>query len=103
VTAIDELIDRKRMFLTLEKPEFRHGKKHPENNNVELKTVGVDQIFIAHAKKDRSFVEIDPNEQGFFDLTPTRLNLKECWEKDLLKVEGIEDEIFKLFSPVSSH
>jgi hypothetical protein len=103
VTAIDELIDRKRMFLTLEKPEFRHGKKHPENNNVELKTVGVDQIFIAHAKKDRSFVEIDQNEQGFFDLTPTRLNLKECWEKDLLKVEGIEDEIFKLFSPVSSH
>ncbi len=103
VTAIDELIDRKRMFLTLEKPEFRHGKKHPENNNVELKTVGVDQILIAHAKKDRSFVEVDANEQGFFDLTPTRLNLNECWEKDLLKVEGIEDEIFKLFSPVSSH
>jgi len=103
VTAIDELIDRKRMFLTLEKPEFRNGKKHPENNNVELKTVGVDQILIGHAKKDRSFVEVDPIEQGFFDLTPTRLNLKECWEKDLLKVEGIEDEIFKLFSPVSSH
>jgi hypothetical protein len=103
VTAIDELIDRKRMFLTLEKPEFRHGKKHPENNNVELKTLGVDHILIAHAKKDRSFVEVDPNEQGFFDVTPTRINLKDSWEKDLLIIEGIEDEIFKLFSPVSSH
>jgi hypothetical protein len=103
VTAMDELIDRKRMFLTLEKPEFRHGKKHPENNNVELKTLGVDQILIAHAKKDRSFIEVDLNEQGFFDLTPTRLNIKDSWEKDLLKVEGIEDEVFKLFSPVSSH
>jgi hypothetical protein len=103
VTAIDELIDRKRMFLTLEKPEFRHGKKHPENNNVELKTLGVDHILIAHAKKDRSIVEVDQNEQGFFDVTPTRVNLKDSWEKDLLIIEGIEDEIFKLFSPVSSH
>lgn len=103
VTAIDELIDRKRMFLTLEKPEFRNGKKHPENNNVELKTIGADLVFVTHAKKDRSFIEVDDHEQGFFDLTPNRLNLRESWEKDLLKIEGIEDEIFKLFSPVSSH
>jgi hypothetical protein len=103
VTAIDELIDRRRMFVTLEKPEFRHGKKHPENNNLELKTVGVDHILVAHTKKNLSIIEIDHGEQGFFGPTPSRLNISDAWEEDLSKLEGIEDEVFKLFSPVDSH
>ncbi len=103
VTAIDELIDRKRMFLTLEKPEFREGKKHPENNFVELKTVGVDKILVAHAKRNDSLVQVDHEEPGFFSLLPTRPNIDCGWEKDLQKLEGIEDEIFKLFSPADSH
>jgi hypothetical protein len=103
VTAIDELIDRKRMFLTLEKPEFRDGKKHPENNFVELKTVGVDRILVAHAKRNDSIVQLDKVEPGFFQLLPTRPNVDGGWEKDLQKLEGIEDEIFKLFSPADSH
>lgn len=103
VSAIDELIDRRRMFVTLEKPEFRNGKKHPENNNIDLKTVGVDHILVAHSKKNLSIVEVDHGEQGFFGYTPAPMNSQNAWEKDLEILEGIEDEIFKLFSPVDSH
>lgn len=103
VSAIDELIDRKRMFMTLEKPEFREGKKHPENNHLDLKTIGVDHILVGHAKKNNLILELDPGEEGFFEVTPTRPNIDGDWESDLLKIEGIEDEIFKLFSPVDSH
>jgi hypothetical protein len=103
VTAIDELIDRKRMFVTLEKPEFRHGKKHPENNLLELKTVGVDQILVAHSKKNFSVIEVDQGEQGYLAFTPLKPNESGAWEKDLAIIEGIENEIFKLFSPVDSH
>lgn len=103
VTAIDELIDRKRMFLTLERPDFRSGKKHPENNDLDLKTVGVDLVLISHTKKDFSFIQIDQNEKGYFELTPLRPNCKSGWEQNLKAIEGIEDEIFKLFSPVDAH
>lgn len=103
VSAIDELIDKKRMFVTLEKPEFRTGKKHPENNFVELKTIGVDHILVAHTKRDDSFVQLDNEEKGYFSLIPERLNVKSAWETDLKKLEGIEDEVFKLFSPADSH
>jgi hypothetical protein len=103
VSAIDELIDRKRMFLTLEKPEFRFGKKHPENNFVDLKTVGVDQVLVAHAKKNLSMIQLDRDEKGFFNLTPLRPTTLGSWEKDLLNLEGVENEIFKLFSPADTH
>ncbi len=103
ITAVDELIDRKRMFVTLEKPEFRSGVKHPENNHLDLKTIGVDQILVSHAKKDFSILQIDPNEVGFFTLTPSRPNVGQCWEHDLQKLKGIEDEVFKLFSPADTH
>jgi len=103
VSAIDELIDRKRMFMTLEKPEFRDGKKHPENNHLDLKTIGVDHILVGHTKKNLEVLTLDHNEAGFFALIPTRPNVEGGWSKDLAQLEGIEDEIFKLFSPASSH
>ncbi len=103
VSAIDELIDKKRMFVTLEKPEFREGRKHPENNFLELKTVGVDHILVAHAKKNNSIIQVDAQEPGYFAVTPSRPNISGGWEKDLSKLEGIEDEIFKLFSPADTH
>lgn len=103
VTAMDELIDRKRVFLTLEKPEFRLGKKHPENNILDLKTIGVDYILIAYAQKNRLLVELDAGEAGYFNLTPSRPNINRGWENDLVKLEGIENEIFKLFSPTGTH
>lgn len=103
VTAIDELVDRKRMFLTLERPEFRQGKKHPENNILDLKTIGVDHILVGHARKNRRILELEPQEAGHFDLVPSRPNVNRGWENDLKKLEGIEDEIFKLFSPIGDH
>ena len=103
VSAVDELIDRNRMFLTLEKPEFREGLKHPKNNLPDLKTLGVDSILVSHAKKDMSRMQLDNGEKGLFSLTPTRPNMKDSWERDLSRLEGIEDEIFKLFSPVDAH
>lgn len=103
VSAIDELIDKKRMFVTLEKPEFREGKKHPENNFLDLKTIGVDHIHVALTRKNNSIIQVDTHEPGYFAHTPSRPNIKSGWEIDLLKLEGIEDEIFKLFSPAASH
>lgn len=103
VTAADELIDRNRMFLTLEKPEFRKGLKHPDNNYLDLKTIGADLILVSHTKKDFPSIHTDPAEEGFFEITPTRPNIEGGWNNDLNKLEGIEDEIFKLFSPVDSH
>jgi len=102
VTAIDELVDRKRMFVTLERPEFRQGKKHPENNILDLKTIGADHVLVGHAKKNLQLVGLDSQEKGYFDLTPSRPNVNRGWEKDLKTLEGIEDEIFKLFSPVGA-
>jgi hypothetical protein len=103
VTAIDELIDKRRLFLTLEKPEFREGKLHPENNALDLKTIGVDEILVGHGKKMKECCILDPLEKGFFELTPEKPNMMSAWEKDLSKLEGIENEIFKLFSPVDVH
>lgn len=103
VTAIDELIDRRRMFLTLEKPEFRDGKLQPENNDLDLKTIGVDHVLNAHAQKPMAMIQLDPGEKGYFNLTPQLPNFKDGWANDLHKLSGIEDEIFKLFSPASTH
>lgn len=103
VTAMDELIDRKRMFLTLEIPEFRQGKKHPENNILDLKTIGVDHILVTHARKSHQLVILDPSEPGYFNMIPTRPNINQGWDTDLEKLEGIENEIFKLFSPAGAH
>ena len=103
VTAIDELIDKKRMFLTLERPEFRFGKKHPENNQLDLKTIGADRILVTHAKRDTLIIQIDREELGHFSIIPSRPTIEAGWRMDLDKLKGIEDEIFKLFSPVDSH
>jgi hypothetical protein len=103
VTAVDELIDRRRMFLTLEKPDFREGKIHPENNQLDLKTIGVDHVINGHAQKDLKLIQLDSDEKGYFNLTPNLPNMKEGWTKDIHLLEGIENEIFKLFSPVSAH
>lgn len=103
VTAIDELIDRKRLFLTIEKPDFRSGLKHPENNHLDLKTIGVDAILVGNSKKEKSFTQLDLPEKGFFELTPTTLTFVNAWEEDLKRLEGIENEIFTLFSPAHSH
>ncbi len=104
VSAVDELIDRKRLFMTLEHPDFREGKKHPMNNQLELKTVGVDRIFVA---LDPVKKNISPSlrilERGFFDITPAFPNVKGAWERDLENLKGIENEIFTLFSPAGTH
>lgn len=104
VSAVDELIDRKRLFMTLEHPDFREGKKHPANNMLELKTVGVDRIFVAIDPVKKQIREnLRILERGYFDLTPVFPNIAEAWEKDLEILKGIENEIFTLFSPSGTH
>jgi hypothetical protein len=103
-TAIDELIDRRRLFVTLEKPDFREGKLHPENNRVELKTIGVDRLINGMPLRKKMIkTDLQTNEPGYFELTPAEPTLKAAWEKDLQFLKGIEDEIFKLFSPADHH
>jgi hypothetical protein len=104
VSAVDELIDRKRLFMTLEHPDFREGFRHPANNMLELKTVGVDRIFVAIDPMKKNVTEnLRLLERGFFDLTPVFPDIKDAWTRDLENLKGIENEIFTLFSPTGTH
>ena len=103
-TAVDQLIDKRRLFLTLEKPDFREGNKQPENNSLELKTIGVDRIIVANKMfKPDIETHLKFHEKGHFYADLSFPNISESWNKDLEKLKGIENEIFKLFSPASSH
>lgn len=98
VSAVDELIDRKRLFLTLEHPDFREGKKHPANNLLELKTIGVDRIYVALDPVKKNITDdLRILERGYFDVLPGE------WKSDLETLKGIENEIFTLFSPSGTH
>ena len=103
-TAVDQLIDKRRLFLTLEKPDFREGLKQPENNQLDLKTIGVDRILVMN-KLQRPKIEthLSQNEIGYFECESLLPNMKEAWAKDLENLKGIEHEIFKLFSPADAH
>jgi hypothetical protein len=103
-TAVDQLVDKRRVFLTLEKPDFRDGLKHPENNLLDLKTIGVDRVLVASPFERKPFeVNLLSDEKGFFILTPTHPMIKNSWDSDLKSLKGLENEIFKLFSPTSAH
>jgi hypothetical protein len=103
-TAVDQLIDKRRLFLTLEKPDFREGNKQPENNSLELKTIGVDRIIVANKmSKPEIETHLVKNEKGHFAAELSFPNISESWNKDLEKLKGIENEIFKLFSPANAH
>ncbi len=103
LTAIDQLIDREKFFLTLEKPDFRNGKKHPENNHVDLKTIGCDLILSANGVEKKKISEFSVKEKGYWSYVPHSPWIKQGWETDLLLLKGIENEIFKLFSPLHPH
>ncbi|MGE3611104.1 MAG: hypothetical protein AB7I27_16050 [Bacteriovoracaceae bacterium] len=104
VIAADQLIDRNRLFLTLEKPDFREGKKHPENNLLDLKTLGVDHILAANSLiKENLTLHLRSEEKGVFSITPINPIRKDAWKININQLKGIEDEIFKLFSPAHTH
>jgi hypothetical protein len=103
-TAIDQLIDKRRLFLTLEKPDFRKGVRQPENNLLELKTIGVDRVLVANKmRKSKLEIHLNQEEKGFFTMDSALPNIKNAWEKDLDQLKGIENEIFKLFSPADNY
>jgi hypothetical protein len=45
LTGVDQLVDKSRSFLTLETIPWLTGQMQPENNQMELKTIGVDLII----------------------------------------------------------
>lgn len=47
LTGVDQLVDKSRSFLTLETIPWLTGQMQPENNLMELKTIGVDLIIAA--------------------------------------------------------
>jgi hypothetical protein len=103
-TAVDQLIDKRRLFLTLEKPDFREGLRQPENNPLELKTIGADRILVANKMmKPKVDVHLALNEVGYFECELNLPNISAAWKQDLERLKGIEYEIFKLFSPADSH
>ncbi len=103
-TAVDQLIDKRRLFLTLEKPDFREGLRQPENNPLELKTIGADRILVANKMmKPKMDVHLGINEVGFFECDLNLPNISGAWDQDLERLKGIEYEIFKLFSPADAH
>lgn len=109
VSAVDQLVDKTRSFLTIETSPFVTGLVQPENNGLELKTIGVDKIIGATGTRraHEKFAglalrlsadlktSLDPQgkheEVGFFTLsaeTPTA---------------GILRELQQLFSPKGSN
>lgn len=103
-TAVDQLIDKRRLFLTLEKPDFREGHKQSDNNALELKTIGVDRILVAtNLQKPSIDIHLSVSEIGFYQLEVCLPLVSGAWFKDLEKLKGIENEIFKLFSPAGAH
>ena len=103
-TAVDQLIDKRRLFLTLEKPDFREGLRQPENNPLELKTIGADRILVANKMmKPKMDVHLALNEVGYFECELNLPNISGAWKQDLERLKGIEYEIFKLFSPADAH
>ncbi len=102
-TAVDQLIDKQRIFLTLEKPDFREGLVQIDNNQLELKTIGVDTIFVAARPQTSPIKNLSPvNEKGCFEIHPNEPFFSDAWSTDLENIKVIEDEIFKLFSPRNS-
>jgi hypothetical protein len=103
-SAIDQLIDKNRIFLTLEKPQFRQGLKQPDNNILELKTIGVDEVLVASPlKKPEITLYLDQHEVGYFTLAPMLPTVKERFFQELSQLKGISNEVFKLFSPADTH
>ena len=103
-TAVDQLIDKRRLFLTLEKPEFRTGKKQYENTLSDLKTIGVDRILVAgNLTKKPIELHLNSGEKGFFACNVVAAAIENGWNQNLKLLKGIEDEIFHLFSPADSH
>lgn len=45
LSGVDQLVDKSRSFLTLETIPWLEGQVQPENNLLELKTIGVDRII----------------------------------------------------------
>lgn len=104
LTAIDELIDKNRLFVTLEKPEFRSGKKHPENNLVDLKTLGVDGILgTLNLESPLLKIGLSEGETGYFEWHGRLPNQADFWDGELNRLKEIEDAIFNLFSPADPH
>lgn len=100
VTAIDQLIDKRRVFVTLEKPEWRRGEKQPENNQLELKTIGVDEVLVANGLTPSTIaVDLRADEIGYYRHTPVGPLWKGAYKEDLNALAVIEEKIFKLFSP----
>ncbi len=105
VSAVDQLVDKTRSFLTIETSPFVKGLVQPENNGLELKTIGVDKIIgatgtrRAHEKFAGLDLRFSPDlktardshgkhdEVGFFTLAPDT------------STAGILDELTQLFSP----
>ncbi len=104
VTAVDQLIDKRRLFVTLEKPDFREGLKQSDNNIIELKTIGADQILVlGGSQKKKVDSTLRSNEVGYFNI-----EMPSIWDqsrKTKLKTtkDEIEYEINRLFSPAHPH
>lgn len=104
VTAVDQLVDRRRIFLTIERPDWRQGLKQPENNDLDLKTIGVDEVLGANGLQKASVTSfLREKEKGLMVLVPHRPNFKNGWKEDLNALKAIENEIFELFSPADSN
>jgi hypothetical protein len=102
VTAVDQLIDKRRVFVTLEKPDWRRGERQPENNLLELKTIGVDEVLVVNGLKKPPVGEfLRQDETGFFVHEPTRPSIREAWREDLDALKNVEDKVFKLFGPAN--
>jgi hypothetical protein len=102
VSAVDQLIDKKRLFLTLEKPEWREGLKQKENNQLDLKTIGVDEIYVTMGMDQEEIVRLPQDEKGYFSSTSKASIFLDGKLRNENEFQKITIEILKLFSPHSA-
>ncbi len=102
VTAIDQLIDKKRIFITLEIPDWRKGIKQPENNFLDLKTIGIDEVVVCMGLDQDRVVHLAADELGYFRFCPKKLLYKHAKRDNDEALEKIKTQVFELFSPNTS-
>ncbi len=70
ITVMDQLVDQNKLFLTCEIPEFRHAQEQKENGVIDLKTIGVNHLYVCNGYRlNNTFYEdLTADEVGFYRL-----------------------------------
>jgi hypothetical protein len=111
VTSVDMLIDRTKVFLTCELPEFRTPQVQKENSHLDLKTIGVDKVYVTtghHRNLDKykglrvespySKSVVQPEPGLYFIGQGSESTDSHCLKKNFDDISEVEKSILNFFS-----